>query len=100
MSLACKDYQSSAESSYTKSSSHCRPINIVEDDTPNIVYKQVRAHSYIMPGSKMSQTEHNKFDDSKAYVPQEAEGKAFVGTPMLGLRMCANWRFSSTTAER
>lgn len=53
-----------------------------------------------MPGSKMSQTEHNKFDDSKAYVPQEAEGKAFVGTPMLGLRMCANWRFSSTTAER
>lgn len=41
-----------------------------------------------MPGSTMSHSEHTKFDDSKAYVPQEEEGKAFVGTPCRPAYVC------------
>ena len=37
-----------------------------------------------MPGSTMAQFEANKtkFDDKKAYVRQEKEGEAFVGSPV------------------
>ena len=36
-----------------------------------------------MPGMVILQAEQAKFDDNKAYVPQEEEGKAFVGTSSL-----------------
>ena len=38
-----------------------------------------------MPASTMTQFEANKpkFDEKKAYAPQEKEGEAFVGSPVM-----------------
>ena len=41
-----------------------------------------------MPGSTTAQSMTNtaKFDEKKAYAPQEKEGEAYVGSPVDGRR--------------
>lgn len=53
-----------------------------------------------MPRSMAQHEEPADFDNSKAYVAQEEEGKAFVDTPYLVYIGVLTRTSSSTTAER